>query len=458
MNGFLNLLSAAIQPLQAGYLGPFDSAFASSIGGYPAGAIVSGSTAGTFWVSTADQNTTTPGATDAAWQSLFNGLQPSLGFTPVQQGGGPGQTTDKINLGQDATYSGLLRIAIDGVDKGTLLSGTYLATITGTTGDLPGMGLWFQNATQRPAFTYQDATGAPKIIDLPNQADVQQVQTNLTAAIASQAATNATLSADISDCVSGVYGKGSGDYQIQGLYQQGSTGRPIVVYNNGSAYVFEGLATSVDITTLQSNLTSALASQATQNSTFSSEIAARVPTNAANDGVNAPITLFNYYLGTGVPWFVANGAYCNLVQTNPGSGWNQIKNISVENDNGALTVLDTTGKTTTYGGTGTIAASGNIVGGWWTRTGGILRQVFKISTAAADNIPVTFPLPFTEVPVVNATWADANNASAFCNIYVSDGTPEISETGVTLWARANTSGNTWVNSGGTGWIIAEGPG
>ncbi|MFT8655966.1 MAG: hypothetical protein ABF785_04650 [Acetobacter papayae] len=73
MNGFLNLLSSAMQVLQAGYLGPFDATFAAGIGGYPAGAIVSGSTAGTFWVSTADSNTTVPGATGATWQSLFNG-------------------------------------------------------------------------------------------------------------------------------------------------------------------------------------------------------------------------------------------------------------------------------------------------------------------------------------------------------------------------------------------------
>ncbi|WP_308719014.1 hypothetical protein [Komagataeibacter xylinus] len=73
MNGFLNLISAAIQPLQAGYLGPFDATFAAEIGGYPSGAIVSGSTVGVFWVSTADNNTTTPGDDGAAWQSLFNG-------------------------------------------------------------------------------------------------------------------------------------------------------------------------------------------------------------------------------------------------------------------------------------------------------------------------------------------------------------------------------------------------
>ncbi|MFT9016567.1 MAG: hypothetical protein ABF990_12640 [Acetobacter sp.] len=73
MNGFLNRLSRAVQVLQAGYLGPYDATFGAAIGGYPAGAIVCGAVAGTFWVSTADANTTVPGVAGAAWQSFFAG-------------------------------------------------------------------------------------------------------------------------------------------------------------------------------------------------------------------------------------------------------------------------------------------------------------------------------------------------------------------------------------------------
>lgn len=78
MNGFLNLLSAAIQPIQAGYLGAYDADFAESIGGYPLNAIVSGSSVGIFWVSTEDSNTTVPGASGASWQSLFSSLSSYL--------------------------------------------------------------------------------------------------------------------------------------------------------------------------------------------------------------------------------------------------------------------------------------------------------------------------------------------------------------------------------------------
>ncbi|QEO17867.1 hypothetical protein [Acetobacter vaccinii] len=79
MNGLLNVLSGAIQILQAGFLGPFNATFAQSIGGYPAGAIVSGAIAGTFWVSMTDANVSVPGADGATWQSLFNGLAPLSG-------------------------------------------------------------------------------------------------------------------------------------------------------------------------------------------------------------------------------------------------------------------------------------------------------------------------------------------------------------------------------------------
>lgn len=71
INGIWNLFSRAIQSLQA-YRGVYDSSFATAIGGYPKNAMVSDSS-GNFWVSTADQNTTVPGAGGANWQSLFNG-------------------------------------------------------------------------------------------------------------------------------------------------------------------------------------------------------------------------------------------------------------------------------------------------------------------------------------------------------------------------------------------------
>lgn len=90
MNGFLKTLSAAIQVLQTGYVGPFDASFAAAIGGYPAGAVVAGSVVGTFWVSGQDNNLSTPGAQGAAWVNLFSGLltsaQAAQSFFPLTGG------------------------------------------------------------------------------------------------------------------------------------------------------------------------------------------------------------------------------------------------------------------------------------------------------------------------------------------------------------------------------------
>ncbi|MFT9251613.1 hypothetical protein [Acetobacter okinawensis] len=56
---------------------PYSATLAQLIGGYPAGVIVMGATAGQFWVSTADANLSVPGADGAKWISLFDGLATS---------------------------------------------------------------------------------------------------------------------------------------------------------------------------------------------------------------------------------------------------------------------------------------------------------------------------------------------------------------------------------------------
>ncbi|CDG39651.1 MULTISPECIES: hypothetical protein [Asaia] len=54
---------------------PYDSSFANKVGGYPSKTIVADpTTTGLFWVSTADNNLTTPGADSASWVNLFAGL------------------------------------------------------------------------------------------------------------------------------------------------------------------------------------------------------------------------------------------------------------------------------------------------------------------------------------------------------------------------------------------------
>lgn len=67
-NGGLNQISSGLQWLQAGGPMPWDSAFATAIGGYPLGAIIASSvTSGLLWVNISANNTTNPDAGGAGW-------------------------------------------------------------------------------------------------------------------------------------------------------------------------------------------------------------------------------------------------------------------------------------------------------------------------------------------------------------------------------------------------------
>lgn len=52
-------------------------------------------------------------------ETAIAGFQTALGFTPVRQGGGPGQGTDQLNLGWKSSTNELL-LAVTGVDKGAV--------------------------------------------------------------------------------------------------------------------------------------------------------------------------------------------------------------------------------------------------------------------------------------------------------------------------------------------------
>ena len=329
--------------------------------------------------------------------------QDALGFTPVQQGGGPDQTGDKVSLGQDASYPGIMRVSVNGDDAGGLLSGTYGKSAT----DYQMLGLYQQSTTGRPVAVFNNGTttvynGIANYTDVTGEASARQgadtaIQTNLTTAIGNQSDINCTLSSDISNCVSGIYGKGTSDYQILGLYFQSSTGRPIAVFSNGTANVFNGIANYTDVTTLQTNLTSFQTQQADTNSVFASGIASRVPTNAANDGVNAPITLFNYFVGDGTPWASANGVSFSLVKSAPGTGFNKVLNISTDGA-GNLVVPDGSGKTRSYAPCSAAITSDTVS---VTKIGDLVIQTFQASIANPNNggagsVSVTLPQALTQ--------------------------------------------------------------
>lgn len=73
VNGILNAATSLLQAYSAGSVPTFDATFASSVGGYPTGAVVSSAQAGYLWLSTADSNTTTPGSTGSKWVLVLTG-------------------------------------------------------------------------------------------------------------------------------------------------------------------------------------------------------------------------------------------------------------------------------------------------------------------------------------------------------------------------------------------------
>lgn len=67
MNGILKQATEWIRWFTAGGPAPYDSSFATSISGYPKGAIIPGTIPGSAWISTADANTSDPNAGGADW-------------------------------------------------------------------------------------------------------------------------------------------------------------------------------------------------------------------------------------------------------------------------------------------------------------------------------------------------------------------------------------------------------
>lgn len=73
-NGAFFDLTTALQFLEAGGSFPFDSAFATAVGGYPIGALVSRSDNSGLWRNTVANNTTNPETFGAGWQPEGGGI------------------------------------------------------------------------------------------------------------------------------------------------------------------------------------------------------------------------------------------------------------------------------------------------------------------------------------------------------------------------------------------------
>jgi len=73
-NGILFDITTAIQYLEAGMQFPYSSSFATAVGGYPLGAIVTRTDGTGFWRNTAPNNTTNPETFGAGWQPEGSGI------------------------------------------------------------------------------------------------------------------------------------------------------------------------------------------------------------------------------------------------------------------------------------------------------------------------------------------------------------------------------------------------
>lgn len=84
MNGILKQITQWSQWQNAGGLVTYDPSFSATIGGYPFGALLAGTTAGVVWLSTVDDNTSDPDTGGANWTNI--GAQASSIMVGVDTG------------------------------------------------------------------------------------------------------------------------------------------------------------------------------------------------------------------------------------------------------------------------------------------------------------------------------------------------------------------------------------
>ena len=175
--------------LKLAQISPFNQSWADATGGYRKYAIVSDSS-GNFWVSTADQNVTVPGASGAEWQSLFNGYATQSWVNgSYVTGTAAGQNTSISNIqianyasgnGGSSTYLqvtpyGASALAIPSIGYGNNIwqaRGNYVASnanTSGTSGDLQITGAYYSNTVFSPYLVGYNSSGAATTYVLATQ-------------------------------------------------------------------------------------------------------------------------------------------------------------------------------------------------------------------------------------------------------------------------------------------------
>ncbi len=113
MNKLFQQLSSWARWQAAGAPIVFDGTFGPLIGGYPKGAcITKQDLSNYYWLNTVDNNTSNPETGGAGWLIVAKSC--------IEQGGGPSQTADKVNIGKDGVAGAALRYSIGANDMGLL--------------------------------------------------------------------------------------------------------------------------------------------------------------------------------------------------------------------------------------------------------------------------------------------------------------------------------------------------
>jgi len=135
-NGILNFLSAAIQWAQSGCVYQFDATFATSVGGYPKGAILLNAAGNGFWVSTADNNSNNPDTGGANWVSLLTTAGGTMAGALALAAGSTAPTPAAGDNSTKLATTAFIQAAI-GVRKATFTASSSFTVPAGATT------LWF---------------------------------------------------------------------------------------------------------------------------------------------------------------------------------------------------------------------------------------------------------------------------------------------------------------------------
>ncbi|GCE81797.1 hypothetical protein [Komagataeibacter oboediens] len=356
------------------------------------------------------------GQLSAAIQKLIATAFGGSTFTPVQQGGGPNQTADKICIGADSTGIGGIRYALM---NGTVLTdqGFILRSYAPNpaVGDTAFTNIYYAGGLGR----VWAAISASVFGQLAWYSDVLAVQNSLAAALAAQADTNADVQTKMGTLVSGTPqvstdAQGIKIVQAAGSTSPDGTARPQFYFNGGNSF----LGTLDDIAALKSSI-------AAVSSSLSSEVGTRA------DQVSDLTTQVN-----------------NRIVGLAGSGFISVQSLVVDQTSQNLTLNLGNGVVAqVYAQVQTGVIDEDPVFGWWEKTrlpnGQWLLKQYITCASWAGNAPVNFPIAYASPPQITLTTSDDNgNPGTHKSTYPNYVRGSLTAVGVTLdvWFR-DTSGN-----------------